>query len=187
MDFLHDFQPFSVQHLLVCLGAAALAGVVIRFARVMRGTPAEWQVRVAWAGLTLLGELGSTAIWYLPARYDRQSSWPIHLCDLAAWIAPVALLTPWRWARTLLFFWGLGLSTQGFFTPAIKDGVLDATWWVYWAQHTGVVGGAVYLAAVLGYRPGIRDFSLIIGATLALVGIMVGVNMSATACLSRRP
>tara|TARA_Y100001933_G_scaffold199568_1_gene200605 strand:- start:369 stop:1094 length:726 start_codon:yes stop_codon:yes gene_type:complete len=179
MDCLHTFQPWTLDHLGVLAACVLVAAIVIRYARTVRGTPAEVRVRLAWAGMTLLGEIGSTAIWYLPHRYDRQDSWPIHLCDLAAWITPLAMLGPWRWARTLLFFWGLGLSTQGLITPAVTSGVLDATWWVYWAQHLGVVGGAVYLASVDGYRPSRRDFAFIIAATLLLVFIMVGVNVSA--------
>jgi hypothetical integral membrane protein (TIGR02206 family) len=179
MTWLHEFQPFSLHHLVLtvlCIGAAWL---VIRHARAVRGTPGEFRVRLAWAAMTLLGEVGSTIVWSMPERYARNESWPIHLCDLAAWLTPYALLSRARWAKTLLFYWGLGLSTQGFLTPTVPVGLLSAEYWVFWTQHLGVVGGAVYLGAVNGYRPSLRDLSLIIAVTLAVTLAMVWVNVTA--------
>lgn len=175
--WLYTFAPFSMHHLVLTFACVAIAWIVIRYARTVRGTTAELHVRAAWALMTLGGEIGSTIVWTLPERYSRQDSWPIHLCDYAAWLAAFAMLSPMRWPKTLLFFWGLGLSTQGFFTPTVSTGVLSAEYWVFWVQHLGVVGGAVYLAAVNGYRPTRRDLGLAIWATLALVGFMVWLNM----------
>lgn len=176
MNWLDSFQPFSMQHAVVVAICAGVATIVIRYARTARGTRHELLVRAAWALMTLGGEIGSTVVWTLPERYSRQDSWPIHLCDYAAWLAAFAMLSPLRWPKTLLFFWGLGLSTQGFLTPTVSTGVLSAEYWVFWVQHLGVVGGAVYLGAVNGYRPNVRDLGVATGATLVLVAFMVWIN-----------
>lgn len=176
---LWSFSSYSAHHLVLTLGCVWVTWIVIRYARTVRGTPSERHVRAAWAFMTLGGELGSTIIWALPVRYARDVSWPLHLCDYAAWLAVVAMLSPYRWPRTLLFFWGLGLSTQGFFTPTVETGLLSAEYWVFWVQHLGVVGGAVYLAAVNRYRPTVRDLAFTIGATLVLVAFMVWLNREA--------
>lgn len=177
--WLWSFSSFSLHHLVLVLVCVGITWVVIRYARTVRGTRREVHVRAAWALMTLGGEIGSTIIWNLPERYDRNDSWPIHLCDYAAWLIAVAMLSPMRWPRTLLFFWGLGLSTQGFLTPTVGTGVLSAEYWVFWIQHLGVVGGAVYLAAVNGYRPSLRDLRFAIAATLVLVFFMIWLNREA--------
>lgn len=177
--WLYEFTPFSMHHLVLTLLCAAVAWLVIRYARTVRGTHAELHVRIVWAFMTLGGEVGSTIIWNLPERYTRENSWPIHLCDYAAWLAAFAMLSPLRWPKTLLFFWGIGLSTQGLLTPAISFGALWAEYWVYWVQHMGVVGGAVYLAVVNGYRPTLKDLAFATGATIALAGFMVWLNIAA--------
>lgn len=182
--WLWEFSAFSTHHLVLVLVCAWVAWIVIRYARSVRhsghGTHRELQVRVAWALMTLGGEIGSTIVWMLPQRYDRNDSWPIHLCDFAAWLIAFAMLSHYRWPRTLLFFWGLGLSTQGFLTPTVSTGVLSAEYWVFWVQHLGVVGGALYLAAVNGYRPTLRDLGLTTSLTLALVAFMVWLNIEAS-------
>ena len=178
-DWLYEFDAFSLHHLVLTVVCVWVTWIVIRYARTVRGTRDEFRVRVAWALMTLLGEIGSTIVWTLPARYSREASWPIHLCDYAAWLAPFALLLPVRWPKTLLFFWGIGLSTQGFLTPTVSQGVLSAEYWVFWIQHLGVVGGGFYLAAVNGYRPALRDLGLTIAVTFALVCFMVWFNIQA--------
>lgn len=177
--WLYSFAPFSIFHLVTTLVCAWVAWLAIRHARRVRGTRGELLVRVTWAAMTLGGEIGSTIVWMLPDRYSRDDSWPLHLCDFAAWLAAFAMLSPLRWPKTLLFFWGLGLSTQGFLTPTVSTGLLSGEYWVFWVQHLGVVGGAVYLAAVNGYRPTLRDLGLAIALTVGLVAFMVWFNIRA--------
>lgn len=108
---------------------------------------------------------------------SMDESWPLHLCDIASWLTPFFMLSGRRWPKTLLFFWGIGLSSQGFFTPTLEQGVSDPFYWVFWLQHLGVVGGGVYLAVVDGYRPGLRDVVVAFAATVALGGLMVPINL----------
>ncbi|QKK09039.1 MAG: TIGR02206 family membrane protein [Planctomycetota bacterium] len=109
-------------------------------------------------------------VWYLlPRNFDWYESLPLHLCDLAAWVAPLALLTQLRWLRSLLYFWGIGLSTQAFFTPVVEGGYGHFSYWLFFVGHLHIVGSAVYDVVVLGYRPRLRDWGVVTLLSLAWI------------------
>jgi hypothetical integral membrane protein (TIGR02206 family) len=110
--------------------------------------------------------------------YDKMESWPLHICDLAVWIAPAALLTQKRWLRTLLYFFGIGLSTQAFLTPVVQGGVGGIRFWLFWIGHTQIVGSAIYDVAALGYRPRWRDVVLAFGALVAYAIAITPLNLA---------
>ena len=104
--------------------------------------------------------------WALPANFIPDASMPLHICDVVIWLAPFALIWRRRWACTLLYFWGVGLSIAAFFYPTITEGPARIEFWLYWIGHVQIVGTGVYVAAVIGYRPQFADVCL---ATAALV------------------
>lgn len=176
--WLTDFTPFTLHHLVIVLFFAALAALVIRLGVTHRGTATEKRIRIAWGMVTLASATGMTIFWFQPERYRPDTSWPLHLCDLAAWLTPYAMLTARRWPRTLLFFWGLGLSSQGFATPTVQDGMDSVGYWLFWTQHLGIVAGGLYLAIVNRYRPTWRDAMLAFASTIALGLAITGFNLA---------
>lgn len=176
------FTPFGWQHLLAVLACAAVGGFIIASARRRRGTPAERAIRRGWAWGTFIIALAVDVYWFMPSRYTIGESLPLHLCDIAAWAAPMLMLSKHRWPKSLMFFWGVGLSTQGFITPTIEQGIGDPFYWLYWLQHLGVVGGGIYLAVAAGYRPRLGDlafaflFTLALGIAMMTLDLALGVN-----------
>jgi hypothetical integral membrane protein (TIGR02206 family) len=94
-------------------------------------------------------------------------SLPLQLCDLAALVAAGAMITDWRPLRALLYFWGIGLSTQAFISPIIQAGPNSLRFWMFFVSHTMIVGSAIYDLIVRGYRPRGRDALLAMGVTAA--------------------
>lgn len=173
---LDAFEAFSLHHLAVLLACAGVCVVVMRLAG--SSPRREGRVRALWAWGTFGSAVLVTIYWFDPARYDPGISWPLHLCDLAAWGAPLAMLGRRRWAKTLLFFWGLGLSSQGLLTPTLEQGLTSPAYWLFWTQHLGVVGGALYLAVVNAYRPTPRDLGFALLVTLLFMLAMIPVNLA---------
>lgn len=174
--WLVEFHALSPPHFFAVLVCAVFSVLVFRAAR--RSPEAERRVRRAWAWGTFATGVIVTIFWMQPSRYTPSISWPLHLCDLAAWFAPWAMLSAKRWPKTVFFFWGLGLSSQAFFTPTLQEGPADPVFWLFWTQHLGVVGGALYLAVVGGYRPSIRDTTLAFAATLAVAAAVMPLNLA---------
>ena len=114
-------------------------------------------MRWLWALGIIPLQIWSIVFWLLPAQFNLLQSLPLHICDLIVWIAPIALLTDFRWAKTLLYFVGIRMSIFAFVTPVLHEGVGSWHFWLFWLGHTQIVGSAVYLCAVMGYIPTRRD------------------------------
>ena len=119
----------------------------------------------AWAFTTLV------PLW--PSVYQPSWSLPLHLCDVTILAVPIALGTCWRPARAVAYFWGIGLSSQGLFTPDLLDGPARLGFWLFWANHFAVVGGAIYDVAARGYRPAWKDFGVAVGLGAAYVAVIL--------------
>ena len=65
----------------------------------------------------------------LPSRYDPSKAIPLQVCDWVGLVAPLAIWTGWRPLRAILYFWGLGLSSQAFIQPDLAEGPADPSFW----------------------------------------------------------
>lgn len=176
--WLTEFRAFSILHLVTVVALAiAMAGSSV-LGRRWKDTPSERRLRVGWCVLTIAWNIGALVYFMLPDVFDPTESWPLHVCDLAVWIAPAALLTQRRWLRTLLYFFGIGLSTQAFVTPVVEGGVAGIRYWLFWVGHTQIVGSAIYDVTALGYRPRGRDLLFACGALLAYAACVTPINLA---------
>jgi len=135
---------------------------------------------VAWGWIVLAYQIWYSAWYLMPYRFDWRDSLPLQLCDLAAFVAAFAMITHWRVWRTLLYFWGIGLSTQAFFTPTLQYGVGHIKFYMFWIGHTMIVGSAVYDIVIGRYRPSRRDWAegVLITYTLCMSVFLFNVVMS---------
>jgi hypothetical integral membrane protein (TIGR02206 family) len=102
----------------------------------------------------------------------------LHICDLVVWCVPFALLLGSRWASSLLYFWGLGLSLLAFAAPILNEGPASLEFWLFWIGHTQIVGSAVYMVAARGYGPKVRDLLVAGGATLVYAAVIIPINVA---------
>lgn len=176
--FMTEFHVFTAIHFVTLAACFALIiGACAIGRRCGVETAGEKRLRRAWAWFILAAQVPSN-YYYIALHWDLQNSLPLHLCDLAVIVAGFALLLEARWLRTLLYFWGLGLSTQGFITPVVQEGVAHPRFWYFWLNHLQIVGSAVYLLVVLRYRPRWRDAALAWAITLVYAGVMVAFNLA---------
>lgn len=174
---LDTFESFTPFHYITAGGLIALMAAASILGRRWRGTNKELRLRYAWAWFTIAWQIVSVAYWAWPTRFTLEESFPLHLCDVAAWVAPLALLTQRRTLRAILYFWAIGLSTQAFFTPVLDEGLWHPNFWFFWVGHTQIVGAAVYDVVALGYRPCFRDLIIGVLANLAFAAVVMPVNL----------
>ncbi len=174
---MSDFHPFSAAHALTVLVCVAVGAAIITLGTRWKHSPKERAVAHAFAGFALGVNLWSVVFWALPAQWDIRESLPIQLCDLASLLVPAALLTDRRILRSLVFYWGLGLSTQAFITPTVRTGVDSEHFWLFWLVHFVIVGGALYDFIVRGYRPTWADFRKVVAISIAYVAVVVTLNI----------
>ncbi|MFG0331062.1 MAG: TIGR02206 family membrane protein [Phycisphaerales bacterium] len=137
----------------------------------------EFRLRVGWIISLFILQTLTLGYYLWPATFDKRIGLPFHVCDLAVWFAPFALLGAWRWPKSMLYFWGIGLTIAAFIQPAVKEGVAHPAFWMFWIQHTQITGSAVYLVAVLGYRPTARDLIVALATTAVYVAVIIPVNI----------
>jgi hypothetical integral membrane protein (TIGR02206 family) len=184
-----EFRAFSSYHLLVVLICTGImVGCCLIGKRLLGNKPtpdsldreARFRKLIAWSIILSQAFINIRRMVY----FDLQDSLPLHMCRLGVWIAAWHLLTLDRRARSLTLFWGIGLSAQVFFTPFVKAGYTDITFWIYWLNHLQIVGVAIYDITVLGYRPNLKDlgFASVLGVLYAIITIgfnwILGTNYS---------
>lgn len=174
--WLESFKSFTAIHLItvLVLGAAMVGGCWL--GRCWRGSEREKRLRFGWGGFVAGIALVTNLYYALPKHWDITESLPLQLCDLAIIIAAIAMLTDSRVFRTMLYFWGIGLSTQAFITPTVGYGVGHERFWLFWIGHTCIVGSAVYDIVVGGYRPRLKDLGIISAISIGYLFTMLGIN-----------
>jgi hypothetical integral membrane protein (TIGR02206 family) len=173
-----EFHSFTLLHGLAVLTCVSLIAAACYHGRCHRETPREARFRHVWAWFVLAWQVLAAAWWMMPANFKIGQSLPLHICDLAGLVAGGALLTQARWLRTVLYFWGLALSTQAFITPTLQEGPADLRFWLFWVGHLQIIGSAIYDLVVGGYRPNWRDYVTILAITTAYAAVIIPFNLT---------
>jgi hypothetical integral membrane protein (TIGR02206 family) len=171
------FTPFSQTHAIVA-GSHVLAMVLlVVLGRAWRGREAGQSLHVLWTAFVTIVQLINVVFWSTPPRLNPADSLPLHICDLAGLVAIVALITEARWARLLMFYWGIGLSTQAFVTPVITDAPETMRFQLFFLSHLTIVATPIYDVLVRGFRVTWRDYAWAVVFTLAYGGVVIPLNM----------
>lgn len=173
-----SFQLYSPTHWIALVAIAAATGLLCaigwRGPGATRPSPPE-----LWLGLAnLFVWVMAHVYWLLPAQFEARTSLPLQLCHLAALAVSAALLIDRRIFKTLVYYWGLGLSTQALLTPSLDDGPAILWFWVFWQQHGIIPAVACYLLVVHGYRPTWRDFRYACAATFAYFCVVFPLDLA---------
>ncbi len=136
---------------------AALAGAVAVGFFLLAGRRGGESRRRATALLAFLNlsayPLGLLAWLSLDAPKSLDNLLPVHLCDIAAFTAGLALITRKPLLCSLTYFWGLAATFQALLTPNISVGFPHLPFVMFFVHHFAVVAAALYIPAVLGWRP----------------------------------
>ncbi len=140
------------EHVIPLFVIAAGIALVLVVARWRRGPFVEHGARVIAVAVVL----AEFAWWILAIAQDRwsfQYNLPLHLCEVGCFVLAAALWWRRQFAFEVAYFWGLGGTLPGLFTPSIPGHFPDAVYFQYYAEHGLVVLGALYLVLALGMRP----------------------------------
>lgn len=173
---MEPFRAFTLTH-----GAAVLVIVLLITLWITIGlrqradNPTPLERKLAWINLAIW--FAAHLWWVIPPALDIKTTLPLQLCHVAAVVASLLLLTRRRWIRTLVFFWGFGLSTQAVLTPSLTDPPTSIWFWGFWQQHGFLLAVAVYDVMVYRYRPGWRDYRFACLATFTYALAVLPVNL----------
>ncbi len=175
---MSTFHPFSLLHAWVITAIVAMAVTATLIGRRMAQSPLLPKAEYA-AGICILLEWIVNKGWgMMPERFDPSHSLPIQFCDLTGLTAALVLMTCWRPLRVILYFLGLGLSTQAIITPDLSEGPTRPAFWLFWLLHGNLVIVAVYDIAARSFRPCWRDYRLAVAICVAYGVIVLPVDIA---------
>lgn len=146
------FHPFTSEHF-IALGVGAVVAMVFLWAG-KRGGNSRKRATTILALINFLVFPLSLGAWLsMDVEKDWDNLLPLHLCDVAAIVAGLALITRRPLLCALTYFWGLAATIQGLITPAITVGFPAAPFVMFFVHHFAVVIAALYLPIVIGWRP----------------------------------
>jgi hypothetical integral membrane protein (TIGR02206 family) len=160
------------EHVLPVVVIAAGIAVVLFTTRRWPGPWVDHGARVI-AVSVVLAESGWWLINILNGSWTVQWSLPLHLCEAGCFLVAAALWWRFRFAFEMSYFWGLGGTLPGLFSPSIPGRFPDPVYFQYYAQHGLLVLGAFYLVVALRMRPA-RRAVLRVSIATALYAIAVG-------------
>jgi len=131
--------------------AIAVVGVLL-VARRWTGQRVDQGAKVI-AVAVVLAECAWWGLAIVQKRWSLQYNLPLHLCEVGCFVLAAALWWRIRFAFEVAYFWGIGGTLPGLFTPSIPGQFPDAVYFQYYAEHGLVVLGALYLVFVMRMRP----------------------------------
>jgi len=169
------FVPYSWLHALVLVVCAVLIAAPSFLGRAQQKN-GEAILRRTLAAFAVCYWVAYAA-WWNWHGIDWREGLPLELCDLNGLVAPLALLTGWRFARATLYFWTAALTSQAFIQRALTAGPASLEFWAFWLSHTIIAACAAYDIAVLGFRPRWRDLGCAVIASVVYVAMIVPVDL----------
>jgi hypothetical integral membrane protein (TIGR02206 family) len=176
-DIFTSFAPFGAVHV-ATVAMILLASIwAVRHRRLLPEEPSKLRFDrvLVVLGFALVVVNQTSELW--PSRFKIENSIPIHLCDVVGLIAPIAILTHRRVFRAILYYWGIGLSTQAIFTPELQEGLAGLTFWVFWIPHGMIIVLAIYDLAAFRYRPNWKDYAVAAGTLAVFVAMVFPLNI----------
>jgi len=184
------FEAFTPQHYLL-LGIFVVGCVAIGvLGRRVRGTASEEGVRRGFAVVLLAFTIPLTIALLLPGEWNKSTSLPIQLCDLAWVTAAIALWTEARWAIALTYFWALTLTVQGIITPSLGESFPELRFFGFWGQHFLIVWATVFLVWGLRRAPDWWGYRFTVAVTALWAVAVIAFNAVADTnygYLNRKP
>jgi len=168
------FVPYGRLHaitLAVCLLAIAAPALIGR----ALDRHGEMILRGSLAALAVCYWLAYTT-WWNWHGLDLRTGLPLQVCDFNGLIAPLALMSGWRYVRATLYFWTAALTLQAFIQPALTAGPASLLFWAFWVAHSLIASCAVYDIVVLGYRPCWSDLGRAMTVSAGYVALLVPIN-----------
>lgn len=157
------FQPFGPSHLFAIAATLGIGFMMVSLQR-SRTVPETWKRGSAWtlAVLLVMAVMADPMLAWIrysatdpimAARMVHENSWPLHFCDIAAFLCAIALV--WKNQRTaeLAYLWGVAGTAQGLITPALNFEWWSAEYWAFFIQHGGVPVAGITLAFGMGLAP----------------------------------
>jgi hypothetical integral membrane protein (TIGR02206 family) len=161
-----SFPLFGSEHVVtlsLVFGAAVLLPLAVR--RLLPG--AARPVALLLAAMLLTQEVAQLVLTAM-ATGPSASLLPLHLCTLSVYLTAWMLLTGAQRVYEVVYFWGLGGTTQALLTPDLNQGFPAPAFLFFFLGHGLVIVGVFYATIVYRLRPYPASILRVAAITLTL-------------------
>ena len=158
---------------------AVIAVIITALVVAARSRPGAWTV-AAGRALAVIIVVNETSWWvWLAFQHTWSLSYalPLHLCDVAAFVAAAALWTRRPLLVELTYFWGLAGTSNSLFTPNITDHFPSYLYFQFYVAHGAIVAAALFLVVGLQISPRPGAVTRVAALTLGLAAVDSVVNV----------
>jgi hypothetical integral membrane protein (TIGR02206 family) len=169
------FQLFGTPHLVtlvLIVAAALLLPLAVRLWRPSAARP----VAHVLATLLLVQE-GVQLLLETKRAGLSVELLPLQLCTMAVYLTAWMLISRAPRVYEVVYFWGLGGSTQALVTPDLAQGFPAPAFLLFFLGHGLVIVGVLYGAIVFRLRPYPASILRVIALTLAAAAAVFFVNL----------
>ncbi len=160
------------EHVIAIGVTAAVIAAVLVAARKRPGRWIDLGARVI-AVAVVVSEAGWWVINIANGTWTIQYSLPLHLCEAGCFLLAAALLWRARFAFEMSYFWALGGTLPGLFTPDVPGHFPMPVYFQYYLEHGLLVLGAFYMVIALGMRPA-RGAVIRVSTATAAYAVVIG-------------
>jgi hypothetical integral membrane protein (TIGR02206 family) len=162
--------------------AITLAVITVLIAALVvaaRSRPGKWRVAAARAlAIVIVANEASWWVWLaLQHTWSLSYALPLHLCDVAAFVAAAALWTRRPLLVELTYFWGLAGTSNSLITPDISDHFPGYLFFQFYIDHGAIVAAALFLVIGLQITPRRGAVARVAVLTLGLAAFDSVVNL----------
>jgi hypothetical integral membrane protein (TIGR02206 family) len=162
--------------------AITLAVITVLIAALVvaaRSRPGKWKVAAARAlAIVIVANEASWWVWLaLQHTWSLSYALPLHLCDVAAFVAAAALWTRHPLLVELTYFWGLAGTSNSLITPDISDHFPGYLFFQFYIDHGAIVAAALFLVIGLQITPRRGAVARVAVLTLGLAAFDSVVNL----------
>jgi hypothetical integral membrane protein (TIGR02206 family) len=115
--------------------------------------------------------------YFLPANFRYDVSLPLHICDILAIIAALALIKPNRKTSALLYYCALAMAGQAIITPIGNQNPITFRFWLFWLLHAGIISASIYDLVARNYRPVFKDFLFAIVCIIIYAAVILPIDI----------
>ncbi len=175
MHYQQTFDLFGVPHL-ASLSLIALLAVLLPIS-IRRLAPAAGHPLAYLIAFALLAQETSKLWIGVSNEGFSVSLLPLQLCDLAVFLTAWMLISERRRVYEVVYYWGLGGSTQALLTPDLEQAFPHPAFLLFFIGHGLVVVGVLYATIVFRLRPQIDSIPRVALITLGLATAVFVVNL----------
>jgi hypothetical integral membrane protein (TIGR02206 family) len=149
-DPSYTFHPFCAAHwITLAIGFSVIFGLFL----LAKGSEKKQKRVTALLAFLCLASFPFALFAWRDYPRTLDNVLPFHLCDLAAIVAGLGLITRKQILLTLTFYWGIAATTQALLTPAITIAPPHLPYLHFFIQHFAIVAAALYIPLILHWRP----------------------------------